>query len=125
MEGVWLDASTINSMSLDADPWDDIEEGNEVVIVDGYGRGYSAHVVTASLDNNTKSIVLDESIGTANKSVFFYVTNYKKEMTHSESSDQQVNGSPDTAGGWVQMKCEMRGFEIAVAINDLGNTKDE
>jgi hypothetical protein len=125
MTGVWLNANTINSVSLNIDPWEDIEDGNEVIIVDGYGRGYSAHILESSLNSNTKSIVLDEEVGTVNESVTFFVTNYKKEMSHPGAEDSMVEGSPEISGGWVQIKCEMRGFEIAVAINDLGNTKDE
>jgi len=125
IEGVWLNTNTINSVSLDVAPWDDLERDFEVVIVDGYGRGYSAQIEEVDLDSNTKSIVLDEDLGTNNKSVFFYVTNYKKEMTHVTDGNENINSSADVEGSWLQPKIELRGFEIAVAINDLEHTKSE
>jgi len=125
MEGVWLNTTTINSVSLDQDPWEDIEEAAEIVIIDGYGRGYSAHVTEINQSTNTYSVTIDESLGTANKSVFFYVTNYKKEMSHVANDEENVNSSADSESSWLQPKIELRGFEIAVAINDLENTKSE
>jgi hypothetical protein len=126
MSGVWSDTNIINSTntSLETDPWEDIVDGNEVVVLDEYGRGYSAHVTNVDFSGNTKIITLDENIGTLNKNVTFYATNYKTEKTYSPD-EEDINSSADMSGGWLQVKAELRGFEIAVAINDLSNTKDE
>jgi hypothetical protein len=126
MSGVWSDTNIINSTntSLKTDPWEDIAIGNEIVIVDEYGRGFSAHVTDVDFTGNTKMVTLDENIGTFNKNVTFYATNYKKEKTYSPD-EEDINSSADMSGGWLQVKAELRGFEIAVAINDLDNAIDE
>lgn len=123
MNGVWLNSTTINSVAanLDTDPWEDIEEEDEVVIIDGYGRGYSAHVVEINQSSGTFSIELDEEIGTANNPVTFYVTNYRKYKAVSEKEDDELfaRASINTDAGWMQVKIETRGFEIAHAINEF------
>lgn len=129
MQGVWLNENTINSVAgaLDTDPWDDIIEGDEIVVVDGYGRGFSAHVVHLNPSSGTFSIELDEDIGVANQLLKFYATNYQKYNTVGEKEDDQTLATVaiDSIGGWVQLKVEKRGFEIATAINELSHQPAE
>lgn len=127
MAGTWTSTTTINSdaNSIDEDPWEDVREGDELVIVSDYGRGYSVHVINVDTTSDTVvEITVDESIGTIGEAVKAYATNYKKEQSHT-ADGENVSGGIDVSSGWVQIKAELRGFEIAVAINDLSNTKDE
>jgi hypothetical protein len=124
MQGVWASSNSIRSVltTQTEDAWDDIADGDEVVIVDGYGRGYSAHV-DRPIDTSaeTYTLTLDEAIGTFNEDVKFYVTNYRKYAAATDQEDDAVlvRSSIDEEGGWVQIKVETRGFEIACAINDF------
>lgn len=129
MRGVWLNETTINSVldTQDEDPWNDVEEGNEIVIVDGTGRGYSAHVSEISRSSNTYSLVLDEALGVTNGDVYFYVTNYRKYNAVSSREDDKTlgRGKVDEDSAWVQIKIEARGYEIAVAVNEFVHEKKE
>jgi hypothetical protein len=127
MTGIWSATNIINSDSatINQDPWEDVKEGDELVIVSDYGRGYSVHVTNVDTTSSTVVVItIDEEIGTIGEAVKAYATNYKKEQTHLPDGDR-VSGGVDISSGWVQLKAELRGFEIAVAINDLSNTKDE
>lgn len=127
MKGVWTATNIFNSDStrINQDPWEDVKEGDELVIVSGYGRGYSVHVTNVNRDSATVVVItVDEEIGTVGEVFEAFATNYKKEQSHTPDGDD-IAGGVDTSSGWVQLKAELRGFEIAVAINDLSNTKDE
>jgi len=123
--GAWLNANTINSTDgFSAQQWTDIELGDEVTVLDGYGRGYTVHVVSADLVGSTYTVVVDENIGTANKPVRFSVDTFKKigtidntKMSNSyfEQSLLGLNSS------LVILKFELRGFEIEIDMLDLMN----
>lgn len=124
-KGVWLNTNTINSVDTDYE-WTDIEEGDEVTIVDGYGRGYTAHVTTVT-PNTTFSITVDEEIGTANKLVYFYVDKFNK-LTTITNLTKGKNGLfsttiPNVNTTWIQIKVEMRGFQTSITSLDLTNNK--
>jgi len=79
LTGVWLNSSTLNSNgNAFTTAWGDIEEGDELVFIDGVGQGRTAHVTAIQASSNTYSLTLDESFGTANESASFYRTNFKK-----------------------------------------------
>lgn len=124
-QGVWLDENKINSVStLDEDEWNDIEEGDEVNIIDGYGRGYTAHV-TSKTTNTTFTIELDESIGTANKTVYFYIDKFKKLATITNENRNKGYFSESLSNvnsSWIQFKFELRGYQISISSLDLINS---
>ncbi len=100
-----------------------VKEGDEVMIVDGYGRGYSAHVISLEESSAILSLTLDESVGTNNQSCRVSFTNYQK--TTPESLETKIKSyltsTIDKQSPWIQVKVEMRGFETAVNMLDLSN----
>lgn len=120
--GTWLDTDTFNITKEDC-PF--VEVGNEMMIVDGYGRGYSAHVTDVHESTNTLSITVDESVGTANQPARVVFTNYKKATVHTlqDKTNGFTTATVDTSSPWVQIKVELRGFETAVNMFDLSNEK--
>lgn len=124
LQGVWGSATTIHSVSttLDEDEWRDIELGDEITIVDGTGRGYTAHVSAApEHSSGTSVITIDESIGTLNDAVYFYVDSFKKlgTITSTRERNDIAETGLDTETSWVRLKFEMRGFGIAISMLDL------
>lgn len=128
MEGTWLSETVINSDPTrnDEDDFDEIEIGDEVYFVDGYGRGHSAHVIGKTQSTTITSIEIDESIGTANKTVSFYRTNFKKVKSYTnervEDSYIQIPLHDANKSAWVQFKFELRGFQTAVNHLELTNS---
>lgn len=128
LKGVWLNTNTINSdsLTLDEDEWHDIDEGDEVVIVDGYGRGYSAHVESIETSSTVVSITLDESIGTTNGAVYLYVTNAKKirSITNTRELNERSSDSLQDKSSWIQIKGELRGFTPELSSIQIDNNKE-
>lgn len=128
LDGVWLSENQINSTGTTlTTAWGDIEEGDELVFIDGKGQGRSAHVTAIEASTSTYSLTLDEDIGTANDTVSFYRTNFKKigeygvdekENEFIKSAIQENKHSP-----WIKIKCELRGTNLAVNILELTNEK--
>jgi hypothetical protein len=126
LTGVWLSVNTLNSNSSeDVSAWSDIEVGYEVVIVDGYGRGQSAHVLEKNTSSGTVSLVLDESIGTINETCTLYYTTFKKigqGLTLNEKMKEKVKANANNlVSPWVVLKIELRGFAPAVNMLELSN----
>lgn len=124
--GIWLNANTINNASADDfTAWSDIEEGDELVFIDGYGRGYSAHVMEKNTSTSTVSLVLDESIGTANESATLYYTTFKKigqSLTRTQKDKEKIKASiSDLSSPWAVIKIELRGFGLKVNMMELPN----
>lgn len=123
--GVWGSANTIHSVNTtyDEDEWDDIEKGDEINIVDGYGRGYSCHVVTKET-GGTFVLTLDESIGTAEKPVYFYVDSFRKvaKVGNGRREDYIKASDLKSKKSWIKLKAEMRGFGTELSHFDLSNT---
>ena len=118
--GTWLDTQTIN-FALNEAPF--LKVGDEAMIVDGYGRGYSAHITEVNPSSSTMSVVLDESIGLANENMRVSFTNYKKSTVHTIEDEikNYLTATIDKQAPWVQGKAELRGFGIAVNQFDLSN----
>jgi hypothetical protein len=129
-QGVWLNTNTINSdpAGLDQDEWRDLTTEDEITITDGYGRGYTAHITAIESSSSTYSITLDESVGTANEPVYFYADNFKKagvitnQRDYSEIAETILS---NVSSAWVQIKMELRGFEIEVDMLDLANAVNQ
>lgn len=128
--GVWANTNTIHSISstYDEQEWDDIEIGNEINIIDGYGRGYTAHVLSKESSSSTFVVTIDESIGTAEKPVYFYIDNYRK--IQSLSSDRTHKNLLEWAWSaikspFIQLKVELRGFQTEFVMFDVQNGRDK
>lgn len=129
LQGVWLSTNEINSTSTqDEDEWSDIEIGDEVTIVDGTGRGYTAHVSeTPTSSSSVYTITLDESVGVANDDVFIVVDKFRKIQTAdlNRADTGQAIMEIGTKSTWLQLKVEMRGFETEFSMFDLINSVDQ
>lgn len=125
--GAWNGTSAINSTdSVVAD----IKDGDELSLIDGVGRGYTVHVVgTPTVSGGgTWTINVDEAIGTDSSAVTFYADNFKLIHTanNSRESEELINAGPvEKKSGWIQLKVELRGFEIEVSLLDLINAVDK
>jgi len=124
-KGTWSGTGSIVSTGTDAEQseWGDIDEGDELTLVDGYGRGYSVHVTSITDNAGTFTIVTDETIGTDTKAVYFTVDNFTKLSTHTYERElpTHIEDTLNAKGAWVQIKVEMRGFETELAMFDLTN----
>lgn len=129
LRGVWGTTNTIHSnpSTLGQDPWEDIEVGDEINIVQGYGRGYTAHVTDIATSVNTTVLTLDESVGTVGQPVYFYADSYVKvkEITKDRQEtaflEFPIGAVKSTA---ISYKVELRGFETEVTSFDISNVKD-
>lgn len=122
--GTWLSADTINFNSVDCSF---IQEGDEAMMIDGYGRGHSAHVLEVNNSSSTTSIVLDEDLVTTFGAVRVSFTNYKKAGTLTTENEVKnyLTSTIDTQSPWVQLKAELRGYAPAVNMFDLSNEKQK
>lgn len=120
----WLNANTIN-ITRSACPF--LKKGDEVMIVDGYGRGLSAHIDEVNTSSNILSLVLDESHGLTGEACRVSFTNYKKSTVHTIENEikNYLTATIDTQSPWVQVKVELRGFSPAVNMFDLSNEKQK
>jgi len=126
LSGAWLNETTLNSTSSeDVSAWSDIEEGYEIVIVDGFGRGQTAHVLEKNTSSGTVSLILDESIGTINETCTLYYTTFKKigqGVTLDNKEKEKVKETIiNLSSPWVVIKIELRGFAPAVNMLELPN----
>lgn len=126
LNGVWLSSNVINSNDAEQiNGWAEIEEGDELVFIDGYGQGKTAHVTEIARSSGTFSITIDEPIGTASGQVDFYRTNFKKlgllgvdEKQTEYLTHSIINGNNSP---WIKIKLELRGAGIAVNWLDLSH----
>lgn len=130
MLGVWQSTTVINSnpSNYDEFDWNDTQIGDEVVILDGGGRGYSAHVESIDTSSSVFSIEVDEAIGVADKPCRVMFTDFKKAGTITNGREEQSIGNAQLntiKSGWVKFKLELRGFQTEIAQLDLENTKDK
>jgi hypothetical protein len=124
MRGTWSATNVINTLNTqnDEDPFDDIEIGDELELVNGVGQGYSVHVKAIEDSTNTRQLTVDESLGTISSSIDFVRTNFKKITTITSSRQDHGYGKAnlvDMRGSWVQPKFELRGFDISIAELEL------
>ena len=128
LNGAWLDSNTINSNGTDlVSGWGDIQVGDELIFTDGKGQGKTAHVTNITSSASTYSVTIDEEIGVASSTVKLYRTNFskigvygidKKKNEYIEEALQDNNVSP-----WINIRCELRGADLAVNMFDLDNQK--
>jgi len=123
LTGAWLDTSTVNSID-DFTLWQDIEDGDEIAFIDGYGRGRTAHVIEKTVSGATVSIKLDESIGTINESCELYRTTFRKVGAYNldnKVKEKIKAGIDSLSAPWIAIKVELRGFTPAVNYLELSN----
>lgn len=125
LDGVWLSSTVLNSKNAsDFTAWSDVEEGDEVVIIDGAGRGYSAHVSERNASSSTMSLTLDEAVGTANSECTVYFTTFKKIGTYTKDNKdkEKIKTSLEgLASPWIAIKLEMRGFQPSLNTMELSH----
>lgn len=128
LTGAWATARILNSSSLYS-AWGDIEVGDELVFVSGYGQGRTAHVTEISTSSSTYSLTLDESLGTIGGTARFYRTNFKKigkygtaERDFEFIKTQLLETKPSP---WLKIKCELRGTDMSLNYFDLTNIKNK
>lgn len=127
LDGVWLDANTINSANTtDYSAWLDMEVGDEIVIRDGYGRGRSVHIESIETSATVVSISVDENIGLLGQLCDVYTTSFKKvgqPISVDDKTKEKVRSVIDgVASPWTAIKIELRGFQPAVNMMELSNT---
>lgn len=129
LEGMWVSPTKIRSRlnNRETDAWEDVEEGDEIVIVGGQGRGYSVHVTKKEESAETFTLTVDEAIGETDALVEIFATNYKKVGVYNKDNKENgaIKASLDQSGGWGQVKIEYRGFRGAIAINQLFDGQHE
>ena len=126
LSGTWASDSVLNSTNTyDYTAWLDIEEGDEIIFIDGKGQGKTSHVTQIDTSASTVSLTLDESYGTAGQSVYFHRTSFKKIGTYTtDNKDKEylkaslVDIAPSP---WIKIKCELRGNGTAVNMLELTN----
>lgn len=128
ISGYWLSPTQFVVNSTTSPEAQNIEEGEEVTILDGYGRGYTAHIVELENLGNNLTVTIDESIGAANKPLLFSVDSFVKVST---IDNQNVHNTGifrvnlDTTGSYIQLKLEIRGFETEIDMFELLNIVHE
>lgn len=131
LSGVWASADTINlNVPAEFAAWADIQEGNELVLINGYGQGYTVHVQEGGITTTalTVSLKVDEELGSAGEEVEFYFTTFKRcnfpktneEKGRMEYIRAEIENSNST---WCILKFEMRGFRTAINTVDLSKVK--
>lgn len=126
LNGVWLNSNTLNNSSAnDFSAWSDIEVGYEIVVIDGYGRGRTAHVTEVNTSSSTVSLVLDEDIGTINGACDVYYTTFKKvgqNLTVNNKTKEKVKSViENVVSPWIAVKIELRGYGLAVNMMEMSN----
>lgn len=120
-KGTWSGTSTITDTAINDTRvnLNDIDVGDEITVVDGYGRGYTAHVKT----NDGSNLTLDETIGTDGELLYYTVDSFKKLFKVSNTKEMQnyITTVLDQKGPWVQIKVDMRGLETEVGQLYLSN----
>lgn len=123
--GTWVGTLQINSLpsTYPQQAWSDIAIGDELTFVDGYGRGYSAHVTDIETSDTVYSIFIDEDIGTNAGGVSFYADNFRKVATIDNTRPEQtyIKTPIGSNTAWLQVKCEIRGFETEVSHLELSS----
>lgn len=125
ISGTWLDVDKINTTSTLADA---IDVGDEITIVDGYGRGYTAHVVTKSQSSTVYSFNIDESLGTVGQSLSFVSEPYKKVGVYTNVRDYESHIYKildNLKTNWIQLKAELRGYQPEVHELELTHKVDK
>lgn len=102
-----------------------IEVGDEVVILSGCGQGRYAHVTEVEYSVNTTVVTIDEAYGTNGATATARFTNFKKLATITNTRDNldTAFSSLDVAKAtWVQFKVEVRGFSPSISQMEIVNS---
>jgi hypothetical protein len=119
--GYWASTTQINFNKADC-PF--LKEGDELMLIDGTGRGRSVHIVgTPTSSSTVTEVIVDEAVGVASMPVRASATNYKKTavLNLENKLKSYLTSTIDESSPWVQVKVEIRGFEVAINKFDLGN----
>lgn len=126
--GTWLTTTTINCSASDQDVTVPAV-GDEIIITDGYGRGYSTVITEINNSSTVYSFTVEDSLGTINGAVSFYSKNFKKldSFNNSRIEDEYVKASCGDEGksAWIQLEYEMRGFSPDINKIELTNSVDK
>jgi hypothetical protein len=121
---VWLTTNTINCENTDDYDLASITEGDEVVITDGYGRGFSTFIESIEVSSNTYSFTLKDSLGTINEDVTFYTTPMRHVFTFTNDRNDEIytqNNMDNVKSPWIMIGSELRGFQTEVSHLELPN----
>lgn len=129
-KGTWASATTITSLpaTQTEDEWSDLVVGDEITVVDGFGRGYTAHITVIAVAGTDYTITIDESIGSSSKVMYFYADKFKKVspvVTNTRALKEVIESELNVKSAWVQIKVELRGFEPGVTCLELTHTGDK
>jgi hypothetical protein len=119
LQGVWASTTEISNFSTNhIGAFDNVQKGDEIVLIDGYGRGQSVNVVDKQITPTTVRLTVDKAIGLANSQVSFYFTNYQVVKTLTKDNlDKGVLKSQllkTKASPWVMIKLVVTGFDVAI-----------
>lgn len=120
----WSDGDTFTTTDLQINDGV-VEVGDEIMIVNGRGQGRLAHITAIAESAGTVTVSIDETLGSASDTCDVVVTGYKKAGTVTGNNRPQKGyvtfKLPSVKSPWVQIKVEMRGFQIEVPLIELSN----
>lgn len=116
--------SDITFTTDDFTTWGVVSVGDEIFVMSGPGAGKSAHVSSVSAGASNYTVTIDEAIGASSGGGNVVADNFKKQMVITNSFAE--TGMPDIRpygqkSAWIQIKVEMRGYEISIPFFDLDN----
>lgn len=100
-----------------------VEPGDEVEVISGYGAGKLAHVVSIT-GTTTKTVTIDESIGSASQSVNVRFQNWTKLPTEFTSGKYLSIGIGEVTP-WIQFKVQLSGDVELQKLITKGNAKTQ
>lgn len=115
----WSDSTTF--ATTDPNARNNLQKGDEVVFLRGSGQGQTAHITNVDVSVNTTTVTVDESIGTAAATGKVYFTGFKKLGTGTSSrlDNGKIRFGLNHPAPWIQLKVEMRGFNIEIVGFEL------
>lgn len=119
--GTWTDSDTFTT-SADLS---NVSVGDEIEITAGNGSGQTAHVLSASYDTGTWTVLLDEELKyiTVSEKFHYMVDNWKKlsEIGSSNTEGYKRIGL-NSNGKWIQLKVELRGVGVKIEELQINST---
>lgn len=129
---VWV---SDHNFTLDSSAKDFVgsEVGDEVVIIEGAGAGYSAHISNLNHSGDVYIVELDESIPTiaAGQKSEIMVDNWKKLPSSVDNSIRKIKQqiaklTVGASNSLIQFKVELRGFGVGVRkIQNISNPNEK
>jgi hypothetical protein len=108
----------------------DVNVGDEVEFMSGAGAGQTAHVVTATNNAGTWTVVVDEVVrggASGNKSTCIF-DSFIKLATITATTQDPDHTYIEHLGKkskWIQVKLELRGIDVTIEDMDIINTTDK